>query len=164
MASVDNTNRRENHEDLTCSIFSYNYCYPDAWWLRTPLQDPGTACRLLYGENSKKKLDLNDEQKVKLDAIKDEMLAVREEMKGKREETRNTVNDLLSAPVFDQDMAVALVNGRVEDISAQSPRIIAALAGFWDSLNPEQQAKIREKLEKHFDHNGCWSHGRFHYL
>ncbi|MEW8033430.1 MAG: Spy/CpxP family protein refolding chaperone [Candidatus Thiodiazotropha endolucinida] len=117
-----------------------------------------------FTEKIAKKLDLNDEQKVKLDAIKDEMLAVREEMKGKREETRNTVNDLLSAPVFDQDMAVALVNGRVEDISAQSPRIIAALAGFWDSLNPEQQANIREKLEKHFDHNGCWSHGRFHYL
>ncbi|MCU7846150.1 MAG: Spy/CpxP family protein refolding chaperone [Candidatus Thiodiazotropha sp. (ex Monitilora ramsayi)] len=117
-----------------------------------------------FTEKIAKKLDLNDEQKVKLDMMKDELLAVREEMQGKREEARNTVHDLLSAPVIDQDKAVALVNSHVEDISAQAPRIIAALAGFWESLTPEQQTKVREKLEKHFENNGRWSHSRLHYM
>ena len=115
-----------------------------------------------YTEKIAKKLDLNDEQKVKLELIKGELLAVREEMQGKREEARNSVRDLLSAPVIDQDKARALVNGHVEDISAKTPGIIAALAGFWDSLTPEQQTKVREKLEKHFERRGCWSHGRLH--
>lgn len=111
-----------------------------------------------------KKLDLNDEQKARLDIIKDEMLAVRKEMQSKREESRDTVRDLLNAPRLDQDTAVAIVNGHVKDISVQAPRIIAALGGFWDSLNPEQQAMVREKMEKHFEGHGRWGHGSRHHM
>jgi hypothetical protein len=110
------------------------------------------------------KLGLNGEQKAKLDIIKDEMLAVRKEMQGKREETRDTVRDLLNAPKLDQNTAVAIVDGHVKNISVQAPRIIAALGGFWDSLNLEQQVMVREKMEKHFEDHGRWGHGSHHHM
>ncbi len=111
-----------------------------------------------------KKLDLNDEQKAKLNTIKDEMLVVRKEMQSKREEARNTVRDLLNAPRLDQDKALSVVNSHLKDINAQAPRVIAALGGFWDSLNPEQQAKVREKMKKHFEYHGHWGHGSRHHM
>lgn len=106
-----------------------------------------------------KKLDLNDEQIANLDLIKNEILAVRKELQTKREESRDTISDLLNAPKLDQDKAMTVVNEHVNGISSQAPRVIAALAGFWDSLDPEQQAKVREKMDKHFERQGHWSHG-----
>jgi Spy/CpxP family protein refolding chaperone len=111
-----------------------------------------------------KKLDLNDEQKARLNTLKDEIFTVRKEMQGNREMTRNIVRNLLNAPKLDQDKAVAIVNGHVKDINVQAPRVIAALGGFWDSLNPEQQAKVREKMEKHFEGHSRWGHGNRHHM
>lgn len=111
-----------------------------------------------------KKLDLNEEQKANLDTLRDEVLAVREGLEDKREENRSIVRNLLGDPVLDQNKATALVNDHFDDLSSQSPRIVAALANFWDSLNPEQQSKIREKVEKHSDRKGCWRQGYPHYM
>ncbi|MCG8488805.1 MAG: Spy/CpxP family protein refolding chaperone [Chromatiales bacterium] len=111
-----------------------------------------------------KKLDLNDEQKANLNTLRDEMLAVREGLEDKRDEKRDIVQSLLAEPVLDQDKATTLINGHFNDISSQSPRIVAALANFWDSLTPKQQIKIREKVEKHSDRKGCWRHGYPHYM
>lgn len=109
-----------------------------------------------------KKLDLNNEQKVRLEAVKNEMLSVRKQMHGKREATKANVQDLLSTPNFDQDKALSIVDGHVNEISTQAPQIVTALADFWDSLNPEQQSRIREKFEEHFEDDGHWGHGYGH--
>ena len=109
-----------------------------------------------------KKLDLNKEQKANLETLKDEILAVRLKSQSKRADTHKNVRDLLNAPQLDQDKALSLVNNHVKGIEDLAPRVLAAAGGFWDSLNPEQQAKVREKMEKHLKHHGSWNNGPRH--
>ena len=95
-----------------------------------------------------KKLDLNEEQKAKLDVLKEQVLAAKSEMKSSREKDLSTVQELLSQPKFDQQRAQGVINGHIQNLSTRSPEIVAALGEFWDSLNPDQQAKVKTKLEK----------------
>lgn len=109
-----------------------------------------------FTQKIEKQLDLNDEQRAKLAIVKDEILTIRNEMRGKHEATHASVRDLLNASSLNQEKAITLVNGHVSEISNQAPRAIAALGGFWDSLNPEQQAKVREKMDEHFEQRSHW--------
>ena len=49
---------------------------------------------------------------------------------------------------FDKARAQALVDEKTHAIRAGSPGTIDALADFYDSLKPEQQAKLREFMDK----------------
>lgn len=113
-----------------------------------------------FSNKISKKLELSAEQKTKLDAVTREFLATRKEMKNKKEVTRKTLGDLLNQPKLDQDKVMSVYKDHVNSMNTHAPRIVAALGGFWDSLTPEQQTKIREKMEKHFKHRGRWGHGR----
>ena len=104
------------------------------------------------------KMDLTEPQVNKLDALKDELLSVRKEMLEERETVHNEVNELLSQPTLDQTRALSLVRDRTESVNQKAPQVITALAGFYDSLNPEQQAMLREKLEEHKAHRHHWRH------
>ncbi len=106
-----------------------------------------------------KKLELNETQVAKLDVLKNEILTVRKEMKGKKENTHKSLREILGQPKLDQTRVMSIFNGHVKDINKQAPRVVAALGGFWDSLTPEQQTKIREKMEKHMSRHGRWGHG-----
>jgi Spy/CpxP family protein refolding chaperone len=116
-----------------------------------------------FSNKISKKLELNAEQKVKLDAVTRAFLTTRTEMKGKKEDTRNTLRDVLSQTKFDQDKVMSVYKNHVNDMNTHAPRIVAALGGFWDSLTPEQQAKAREKMEKHFERHGRWGHKHGHH-
>lgn len=105
-----------------------------------------------------KKLDLTGEQQVRLESLKEEMLALRKEISEKREGTRGSVRELLNVERFDQEKALDLVNGHVDEVQAKAPQIIAALGHFWDSLDARQQSQVREKMEKHFDRRSHWGH------
>jgi Spy/CpxP family protein refolding chaperone len=41
-------------------------------------------------------------------------------------------------------------------VQGQGPKVIAAMADFYDSLNPEQQQQVRERMAKR---KGWWSRG-----
>jgi hypothetical protein len=42
-----------------------------------------------------------------------------------------------------------MVETKVSAVNAKSPAVIAALADFYDSLRPDQQAKVRELSSRH---------------
>ncbi len=115
-----------------------------------------------FSNKISKKLELNAEQKTKLDAVTREFLAARKEMKSKKEKSRETLRNVLNQPRFDQDKVMSVYKDHVNDMNSHAPRIVAAVGGFWDSLTPEQQAKAREKMEKHFKRHNRWGHGRRH--
>ena len=57
---------------------------------------------------------------------------------------RAEVQSLVAGATFDRAKAKALVDAKTGAIQARSPEVIAAAADFYDSLKPEQQAKVRE--------------------
>ena len=53
---------------------------------------------------------------------------------------------LIAGSTFDRDKAKALIDAKVGAVNTQSPAVVAAMADFYDSLKPEQQAKVRDFL------------------
>ncbi|MFY9512840.1 MAG: hypothetical protein WAQ05_17890 [Rubrivivax sp.] len=61
---------------------------------------------------------------------------------------RSTVTALIAGERFDRSRATALLDEKSEALKLKSPGVIAAAADFFDGLNPQQQAQVREFLAK----------------
>ena len=98
------------------------------------------------------KLELNGEQKAKLAVAADKLHAQRTALRGATD-PRSEVRSLVAGEKFDRARAQALVAEKTAAVTTKSPEVIAALADFYDSLNPQQQAKVREFMERR---RGWW--------
>jgi periplasmic protein CpxP/Spy len=107
-----------------------------------------------------KKLDLNEAQTAKLNAVTDTMRKGRETMRGKHDERRQAALALLDQPKLDRQRALDLVQQTTRDINDQAPEMIAALGDFYDSLTPAQQQKLREEAKERMEYGAhCrWNH------
>ena len=94
------------------------------------------------------KLDLDDAQKAKLGTLADQVQAQRKAFIGNTADPRAELQALMAGATFDRTKASALIEGKVAAVQTQSPAVVAALADFYDSLKPEQQAKLREFMAK----------------
>lgn len=99
-------------------------------------------------EAAGRKLELNDAQKQKLGVLADEMLAARTALRGSAADPRAEVKALMAGPTFDRAGAQALLSSKAQVVQAQSPKVIAAMGDFFDSLNPKQQQQVREFMDK----------------
>lgn len=102
------------------------------------------------------KLDLNAEQKQKLNLLADELLAQRKAIKGDGTAPRALMGSLIAGDKFDRARAQTLVDDKTRAVEASAPKLVAALGDFYDSLNPTQQKELREKLQ---ERRGWWSRG-----
>ena len=102
------------------------------------------------------RLDLNETQKQKLAVLADEMLAQRKALRSGMESPRAEMKNLIAGEKFDRARAQTLLNEKTATVQAGGPRVIAAMADFYDSLTPAQQAQVREKMEKR---HGWWKRG-----
>ena len=100
------------------------------------------------------KLELNAEQKKLLAAVGDKMFEQRRAMVGNTTDPRAEIRSLIAGPKFDTAKAQALITDKTTVMQAKSPETLAAMAAFYDSLNPAQQQKLRDLMEGH--------HGWFH--
>lgn len=100
------------------------------------------------------KLDLNTAQRQKLTVLVDQLLVVRAGVRGESGDPRSTFSTLISGDTFDRSKAQSLLDEKTRALQAEGPATIAALADFYDSLDAQQQARVREKLEPR--------HGWFH--
>ncbi|WP_372657759.1 Spy/CpxP family protein refolding chaperone [Hydrogenophaga sp.] len=107
-------------------------------------------------ERVSSKLDLTEAQKQKLGVVADELIAQRKAMRGDGTDPRSELKALVAGDKFDRSRAESLLVQKTEVVQAGGPKMIAALADFYDSLNPEQQKQVREKLEKR---RGWWGRG-----
>lgn len=106
------------------------------------------------------KLDLNDAQKLKLNALADTLQAQRAAFKGKTPDPRAEVQAIVAGATFDRARAQALMEEKTRAVQTASPEVIASMADFYDSLNPAQQQKVRDMMDKRGRHGGGWmSHG-----
>jgi protein CpxP len=54
----------------------------------------------------------------------------------------------VASDTMDQELVLKHVNAKADAVRDQAPAVVAAVADFYDSLNAEQQAQIRSKVEK----------------
>lgn len=93
------------------------------------------------------KLELTETQVAKLNGVKDAIKAARENMRDKRKDKKDEMLSLLEQPTLDQNKAMELLTERGDAMKEEAPKVIAALAGFYDSLSPQQQQTLRETIQ-----------------
>jgi Spy/CpxP family protein refolding chaperone len=93
------------------------------------------------------KLDLDAAQKQKLAVLTDKIQAQRAALRGGGD-PRAEFRALFAGAKLDQERAKKLVEDKAAAIQAGSPEVIAAAADFFDNLNPAQQQKVREFMER----------------
>ena len=89
------------------------------------------------------RLDLDDAQKAKLGVLADKLREQRNALVAGGD-PRAEFASVIAGTTFDRARAKSLVDAKTGAIQTKSPEVIAALADFYDSLKPEQQAKVRE--------------------
>lgn len=99
-------------------------------------------------ERVSSKLDLNDGQKQKLNVLADKMEAQRTAFVGKATDPRAEMQAIVSGDKFDRARAQSLLEEKTRAVQANSPEVITALADFYDSLNAEQQQKVRDLMQR----------------
>lgn len=102
------------------------------------------------------KLDLNAEQQQKLNVLADKVQAQRTAMIGQTTNPRGEMQALIAGEKFDRARALNLLDEKTRVVQVSSPEVINALADFYDSLNPTQQAEVRERMGKR---HGWFSRG-----
>ncbi|MDP2416446.1 MAG: Spy/CpxP family protein refolding chaperone [Hydrogenophaga sp.] len=103
------------------------------------------------------KLDLNAEQKQKLGVLADEMIASRKAFRGDTTDPRAELKALVAGDKFDRTKAQALLDQKMQVMQGNAPKMLSAFGDFYDSLNPEQQKQVRERMEKRG--HGWWGRG-----
>jgi Spy/CpxP family protein refolding chaperone len=111
-----------------------------------------------FTEKVASKLDLNEDQRQKLDEVAALYVENRKERDKYREKTRDTIIELSKAESFDQQKAMSLVQERSRITEEYAPKMVNAYAEFHNMLNAEQRAEITEHLSDHFDHHHHWGH------
>lgn len=93
------------------------------------------------------KLDLDSAQKQKLAVLADTLQAQRKAMRGEGD-PRAQFKALFAGDKLDQAGANKLLDEKTAAVRSGSPAVIAATADFFDHLNPAQQQKVREFMER----------------
>jgi Spy/CpxP family protein refolding chaperone len=95
-----------------------------------------------------KRLNLDDQQKVKLEAIHEAMKQAREEFKGERAALLDEVTAQIQSDQLDQAKVLQFIEQRLTRMNQAAPQIIAKVAELHATLTPEQKAKVIEHLER----------------
>ncbi|TXT36051.1 MAG: hypothetical protein FD135_4539 [Comamonadaceae bacterium] len=119
-------------------------------------EDRVTEVRSKVVDRISSQLDLNDAQKQKLAVLADEIMAQRTAFRGQGADPRADFKALIAGDKFDRSRAQTLLEQKTQAVQGNAPKVIAALADFYDSLNPEQQKQVRDKLEQR---HGGWGRG-----
>ena len=123
---------------------------PDGWQVSA---EDAAKWRERLIERSAKELQLDDAQKQRLGVVFDKVREQRTALIGSTVNPRAEIGTLIQGDKFDASRAQALVEEKTGAIRGKSPEVIAAFAGFYDTLKPEQQQKLRDFLAKR---HGGW--------
>ena len=94
------------------------------------------------------KLDLDAGQKARLGLLADALREQRNAFVASSADPRTEAQGLIAGNTFDRAKAQQFINAKTAVVNSGSPAVIAAMADFYDSLRPDQQAKVREMLSR----------------
>ena len=101
-----------------------------------------------------RRLDLDEAQKQKLAVLATRVQEQRQALRG-ASDPRADIRQLVAGEKFDRARAQALIGQKMQAVNTKSPEVVAALGDFYDSLRPEQQAKVRDFMQ---GRHGWWHH------
>lgn len=99
-------------------------------------------------ERATRELNLNTEQQGKLTALADTLAQQRKALRGTSESPQAALAPIIAGPKFDRAAAQALADAKVSAVQTGGPSVINAAGDFYDSLDAEQQAKVRTFMER----------------
>ena len=105
-------------------------------------------------ERAGKELQLDEAQKQRLGVVFDRLREQRNAVVGSTPDPRAELRALIGGERFDSARAQALVDEKANALRAGSPQTIAALAEFYDSLQPAQQQKLRDFIDRRGSRRG----------
>ena len=126
-----------------------------AWQQMSPEDQTRVRNRMI--DKVASRLDLNQEQKQHLGVLADKLREQRQAVMAQGADPRAQLQGLVSGEKFDRAKAQALVSEKTAAVNGKSPEVIAALGDFYDSLNPAQQATVREFMQRRRGH--WWNRG-----
>jgi len=101
-----------------------------------------------------KELKLNEQQKVELDRIKDEIMAKKAEFKIEHQEIKNAVLSQVKRDTVDQAALNSLFGDKELEFKEMRAFLIDKFAEFHNILTPEQRLKLAKRMEKfHLNHS-----------
>ncbi|MDE2369728.1 MAG: Spy/CpxP family protein refolding chaperone [Burkholderiales bacterium] len=106
------------------------------------------AMRTRMVDRMAQRLALDAAQKAKLATLAERMHAQHQALLGGAAEPGAAIKGLVAGTTFDRTQASALVAAKLDAIKTGSPAVIDAMADFYDSLKPEQQAQVRAIIER----------------
>ena len=120
-------------------------CRPSPWLERRPTDRAEFRARMVERVGSK--LELDAAQKQKLTVLAEKLQAQRAALRGGGD-PRAEFRRCSPATSSTRQRAAKLVEEKTAAVRAGSPEVIAAAADFFDNLNPAQQQKVREFMER----------------
>jgi Spy/CpxP family protein refolding chaperone len=99
-------------------------------------------------ERAGKELQLDAAQSAALSAVFDRMQEQRNALMAGNATPRDELRALVATERFDRARAQAWVDQKTDVMRSQTPQTIDALAAFYDGLKPEQQARLREFMNR----------------
>lgn len=106
-------------------------------------------------ERISESLELNAEQQLKLDAVKQALVESKQEMSRERVDTLNQLIEEVRKPQLDQARVMGMFDQRKARIEELAPRVLAPIIEFHQSLDDAQRGKIVNLLETFRD----WGRG-----
>ena len=95
-----------------------------------------------------RELALDAAQKARLGVLADALAVQRAALLAGADNPRTELQALMTGPQFDRARAQALVEAKTGAVRDKAPAVVAAMADFYDSLQPGQQQLLRDYLQK----------------
>ena len=112
-----------------------------------------------------RKLDLDETQKTKLDALGEQFRALRGEWRERRPAMRDELKQLLGSETFDRARAREIIDERQQAMASHKDALVNVFAEFSDSLRPEQRTQLAEMMDRRMErrrdhewHRPAWTH------
>jgi periplasmic protein CpxP/Spy len=96
-------------------------------------------------------LKATPEQRQKITAVKDRLLASARAMRGDHQATVKEALGLWEAASFDRARALALVDARLDAMRAMAHEAVDAAAEVHATLTAEQRAEVARRIHRHVD-------------
>ena len=109
-----------------------------------------------------KRLNLNEQQTAKLQAVHEAMLQAREQFHKERAELFAEIATQIKSERLDEAKVLQLLEQRQALMSQVAPQVVAKVAELHASLTPEQKTKAVEHLARFKDRMGHHDHHSHH--
>lgn len=108
-------------------------------------------------DKAARELSLDEAQKARLGAVADAVKAQRAALMPSgpgASDPRAELQSLIAGAQFDRAKAQSMIEAKTGAVRDKSPAVVSTMADFYDSLNPEQQQKLRQFMTRGRGHHG----------